>query len=470
MTPLQIWAAAIQSAEGWYPGSASYTNNNPGNLSYAAAVEWSLPGLVGESAAGWAIFDTVADGTSGLEYYIQQACSTTWALYPAGTTFLQFCNLYANNPPATYTNSIAIALGINTNTIISTILVGTPSTQAAPIPPLDPANLVVTPAVITLGASAPGGPYYQFVVQQGSYNRTWVRYNNSNGILGSGGQYINFIDTGPGTNEFDFTIICRNWEDPLILNAGVAPLWSTQKIQLETLYGQVGTPHTFIDPFGQQPHQGPYIGVFITKLVETIDASSTMDSPSTLYQITCLQAPPGPIVDTPTAQVIPPPVASELLVMPIIALGKSDGSEIQYFLVQQGQYTRTWTRYNSSQAIPGSPQYISYVDYGPGINEYDLKIRCMQYPPGSLPYEYGLTQSWAVQKASIENMYDDTNTLHFFLDPFGQYPTQDPLKGVYITKLVETIDPASTPNEPITYFDLTLLQTPPGPTVGQTPS
>ena len=471
MTPLQTWATAIQSAEGWYPGSRSYINNNPGNISHAAAVQLSMPGLVGQDSAGFAKFDDYLDGFDGLEQYLTYACSTNWALYPAGTTFLQFTNLYAGNPPAGYINSIATALGINTNTIISTILVGTPSTQGVPIPPLNPADLIVTPAIITLGANAQGGPYFQFVVLQNSYNRTWVRYNNSSGILGSGGSYINYIDSGPGTNEYDFTIVCRDWNNPEILAAGVPASWAQQKINLETLYGQVGTAHTFIDPFGQQPHQGPYIGVYITKLEETVDPSSTPNSPCTTYGVTLLQAPPGSVIDAPSSQVIPPPVSSSLLALPIIALGKSDGTSIQYFAIQESQYTRTWSRYNNSQAIPGSPQYISYVDYGPGINEYDVKIIVKQFPTDSILYSYGLTQSWAVQKAAIENMYNDINVLHFFIDPFGQYPTQDPEKGVYITKLAETIDPASTPSDPITYFDLTLMQTPPGPSIGgQTPS
>ena len=370
-----------------------------------------MVGVIGESSAGWAIFDTYADGYAGLGQYITYACSGNWGLYPPGTTFLQFCNTYAYNPsPTSYINPIATALGINTNTIISTILGGTASTQAAPIPPLDPANLIVTPGVIQLGVQQNSSPAY-FVVQQNSYERTWVRYNNSNGVLGSGGTYLNFIDNGPGTNQLSFTIICRDWDNNMIFNAGVNTLglknpspssgaqplpWSQQKINIENIFGQIGTPHTFIDPFGQQPHQGPYPGVYITNLVETIDPSSTPDSPCSMYAVTCLQAPPGPIVDQPTSQPVQPPVASSLLQLPIIALGKQDVSTYNFFAVAQGQYTRTWGRYNASTPISGSPFYTSFVDYGPGINEYDIEIICRTWDSESLPYKLGVTQSWAV--------------------------------------------------------------------------
>jgi hypothetical protein len=459
---LTNWANAIQKYEGWYIGSRSYKNNNPGNITYDAAIQLGMVGVTGSDGGSpnMAIFDTYENGFAGLELYITKACSGTWGLYPPGTTFLQFCNIYAGNPSNNYINGIASEIGCNTNDIISAILNGTFSSQGEAIPDLNPDSLIVTPAVITLGGDS--SDTYKFVVQQGTYERTWVRYTNSNAILGTGGQYINMIDNGVGTNSYTFTIICRNWDsNSSIVKSGVPADWKTQKINLEKIYGQTGTAHTFIDPFGQNPRQG-LPGVYITNLEETIDSSSTPDSPCTLYAVTLLQAPFGSIIDTPTLQAIQPPAPSNLMAVPVIALGLDTASGIQLFAIKQGSYSRKWSRYNSSTSIPGSPKWLSYVDYGPGINEYDVTIICRNWEPTSLPYLYGVTQSWAQQKSSIENMYNKTNTAHFFLDAFGQYPTQDSTKGVYIVKLSESVDVSSTPSDPVTYFDLVLLQTPPG--------
>lgn len=66
MNPLAVTAVAnaIQTQEGFYPGSVSYTNNNPGNLMYA--------GQAGATAGpgGFAVFSTYAAGYQALQNQI----------------------------------------------------------------------------------------------------------------------------------------------------------------------------------------------------------------------------------------------------------------------------------------------------------------------------------------------------------------------------------------------------------------
>ena len=61
LDPIVIVANAIQHVEGWYPGSRSYRNNNPGNLRETGAL-----GQVGVDSSGMAIFDNAEDGMDAL--------------------------------------------------------------------------------------------------------------------------------------------------------------------------------------------------------------------------------------------------------------------------------------------------------------------------------------------------------------------------------------------------------------------
>jgi hypothetical protein len=54
---LAEWTAAIQSFEGWFPGSVSYRNKNPGNLKYTGQRK-----AIGRDAQNHAIFASYKDG------------------------------------------------------------------------------------------------------------------------------------------------------------------------------------------------------------------------------------------------------------------------------------------------------------------------------------------------------------------------------------------------------------------------
>lgn len=104
-------ASAIQTIEGWFPGSVSQSNNNPGNLKYAGQ-----PGAIGQDANGFAIFPTVAAGTQALDNQIALDASR-------GLTIQQFAAKYApaqdSNNPASYAAQIAAATGLSVSDPLS---------------------------------------------------------------------------------------------------------------------------------------------------------------------------------------------------------------------------------------------------------------------------------------------------------------------------------------------------------------
>jgi hypothetical protein len=109
-------AAAIQTFEGYYPGSLAYRNNNPGNLRPGSLAV----GATG-SNGGYAVFPDYATGWAALLGLIQ---STTYY----GDTLIQFFQTYApaadNNNPAAYAAGVAANLGVDANTPISQLEAG----------------------------------------------------------------------------------------------------------------------------------------------------------------------------------------------------------------------------------------------------------------------------------------------------------------------------------------------------------
>jgi hypothetical protein len=121
---MQQLAQAIQTQEGYYPGSIAYTDNNPGNLMYAGQ-----PGAT-QGPGGFAVFDTYADG--------QQALYNQLNLYATGAcascngqplTLAQMTAIYApagsgGNDPTAYANNLASSLGVSTTDSLSDIING----------------------------------------------------------------------------------------------------------------------------------------------------------------------------------------------------------------------------------------------------------------------------------------------------------------------------------------------------------
>lgn len=109
-------ASAIQTQEGYYPGSPSYVNNNPGNL-IASSWTQSQPGYVGTDKSGFAVFDTYANGLAAENALIGnyaasgatiQSMMAAWA--PASQ---------AGNNPDLYASNVAAAAGLSPSDLVS---------------------------------------------------------------------------------------------------------------------------------------------------------------------------------------------------------------------------------------------------------------------------------------------------------------------------------------------------------------
>lgn len=114
MSVLDSFAAEIQHFEGWYPGSRSYRNNNPGNIRPG---NLSL-GQIGVDGGGFAIFPDYNTGYNALvnDIYAKFTGNTRTGLGP-GSSVVDFFRVYApagdNNNPTQY--ATAVINGINSD-------------------------------------------------------------------------------------------------------------------------------------------------------------------------------------------------------------------------------------------------------------------------------------------------------------------------------------------------------------------
>lgn len=150
VTPgMQAIASAIQTQEGYAPGTLAYTNNNPGNLIYAGQ-----PGAT-SGAGGFAAFPTYQDGLNAL--YNQINLYATGACGVCGgqpMTIAEMTAAYApagqgGNNPGVYATNIANATGAAPDTPLSDVIGGT----VAPVSGTESATLPGIP--MTDGAGSP---------------------------------------------------------------------------------------------------------------------------------------------------------------------------------------------------------------------------------------------------------------------------------------------------------------------------
>ena len=108
------WAEAIKDFEGFYIGSRSYRNNNPGNIK----------GRNGN----FLVFSSYQQGLDYLCSYLIRACKGEHSAYPKGgeTTLFEFQKIYSpsndNNDPLRYATTVARKLEISVNDKIKTLL------------------------------------------------------------------------------------------------------------------------------------------------------------------------------------------------------------------------------------------------------------------------------------------------------------------------------------------------------------
>lgn len=127
------WARAIQRHEGYFPGSASYRNNNPGNFRCSGLVMGEFGAI--KCVNNLAVFRTFDEGFAALRQFLIYAAEGKLRAYKPDMTLYQFYAVYApsadNNNPKNYAEAVAKDLGISPNTRIRELLDTSPNVPAS---------------------------------------------------------------------------------------------------------------------------------------------------------------------------------------------------------------------------------------------------------------------------------------------------------------------------------------------------
>lgn len=122
LSKIDLFCLAIQQYEGWFVGSRSFKNNNPGNLRYVGQKEAS-----GKDKDNFCIFPTYEIGFKVLKDMIIRAASGKSTVYNPNMTIERFFCVYApssdGNHPITYANAVAKKVGVPVSTPIKNLLV-----------------------------------------------------------------------------------------------------------------------------------------------------------------------------------------------------------------------------------------------------------------------------------------------------------------------------------------------------------
>lgn len=146
-TAVDALASAIQTHEGYYPGSVAYQNNNPGNLVYAGQ-----PGA-SRGAGGFAVFSSYALGDSALKNQITlDATRGTDANGNPITDIADLLNSWApasdpRNNPAVYISSVTAQTGYDPYAPLSTL--GTADAPTFSVDVFAPADSGFTSAALS---------------------------------------------------------------------------------------------------------------------------------------------------------------------------------------------------------------------------------------------------------------------------------------------------------------------------------
>lgn len=115
---LERWAEAIKEFEGWFPGSRSYRQNNPGNL------RWSP--FETNNIDNFSVFPSYQAGFDALIYQLRLAVEDRSKVYNSEMTLYEFYQKYApsedNNHPTHYAAFVAKKLGVDTRTKLKDLI------------------------------------------------------------------------------------------------------------------------------------------------------------------------------------------------------------------------------------------------------------------------------------------------------------------------------------------------------------
>jgi hypothetical protein len=118
---LEKMCLAIQRHEGWFDGSRSWRNKNPGNLRYVGQAK-----TIGFDKNNFAIFASYEDGFNALQNMIRNAAKGLSKVYNPEMTLTQFFGTYApssdDNDPDNYARVVAKEMGVDTSFKIKNLL------------------------------------------------------------------------------------------------------------------------------------------------------------------------------------------------------------------------------------------------------------------------------------------------------------------------------------------------------------
>ncbi len=127
-TLLKKFCSAIKDYEGYFIGSRSYRNCNPGNIKCSQPFEKSLAhelGAIGQDADNFAKFKNFDAGFQALKDFVTLACMNKLKAYK-NVSILEFFNIYApssdNNNPNSYASYVAKKVGLDIKDKMSVLL------------------------------------------------------------------------------------------------------------------------------------------------------------------------------------------------------------------------------------------------------------------------------------------------------------------------------------------------------------
>lgn len=124
MNKIEAWAQAVQKHEGYYPGSRSYRNHNPGNFRCSGLVMGELGAIRCDD--NFAVFPDFETGWAALVQFLTYAADGSLRAYNPEMTLYEFYAVYApggdGNYPKGYAESVANDLGLPATTKIGTLL------------------------------------------------------------------------------------------------------------------------------------------------------------------------------------------------------------------------------------------------------------------------------------------------------------------------------------------------------------
>lgn len=126
---IEKWAKAIQRHEGYFPGSRSYRNNNPGNFRCA---KWLMQEFNAKACHdNFIVFHSFEDGWKALIGFLNYAATNKLRAYRGTMTLYDFYKVYApsadGNYPKGYAEAVAKDMGISPNTQIQMFLENVPT-------------------------------------------------------------------------------------------------------------------------------------------------------------------------------------------------------------------------------------------------------------------------------------------------------------------------------------------------------